>query len=76
MLEIIENIKKYSGLPSIIPIITSHDYVSIDHDLIHPQLSADQDIDIADLPNFFALNAFEWVEDEGTEIPWELKAFD
>ena len=36
MLEIIENTKKYSGydyergggLPSIIPIITSHDYVS------------------------------------------------
>ena len=34
MLEIIENSKKYSGLPSIIPIITDYDYVSTDYDLV------------------------------------------
>ena len=36
MMGLIENSKKYSGLPSIIPVITHYDYVSEDHDLIHP----------------------------------------
>ena len=36
ILEMIENSKKYTGLPSIIPIITDYDYVSTDHDMMHP----------------------------------------
>ena len=63
-----EKLKEYVGIPSVIPIITHYDFVSPDPDMIHPQLSKMVDKD--KLPNFFALNAFELSENEGTEIPW------